>query len=128
MQETTNAVRSWLTGDGGLEPSRVHLSIDGGYFDLDLTVGEAEELLTTEYYVYRHHDGTEHIACEHGYQLPEHLTKDIDTVWPTIQFDVVPLSRRSAQGSGGRASAQARPASTNPMEMVRSVFACRTIG
>ena len=119
-RNTVDAVHAWITGGDGIDPTRVRLSKDGGYFDLDLTVAEAEALLATEYYVYRHHDGTQQLACEHGYQLPEHLTKHIDTVWPTIQFEVVPLSRRGAQeGGGGRSSAQAGPAATNPFSAVR---------
>ncbi|KAH9923425.1 subtilisin-like protein [Epithele typhae] len=101
-----HCVRAWLTGADGVDASRVRLSKDGGYLDTTVSVAEAEALLGAEYYVYEHTDGTRHVACGDRYHLPEHVAKHVDTVWPTIHFDVVPLSKRGADNTAGRAPAK----------------------
>ena len=88
--ETVETVRAWLAHETGLDPAHARLSEGGGYLNLEVTVEQAEALLGTEYWVYQHRDGGLHIACEEKYHLPEHLVKHIDTIWPTIQFDVRP--------------------------------------
>ena len=109
--ETVGTVTAWLSNEAGVDPTRIKLSKDGGYLDLKVTIGEAEAMLATEYYVYEHKDGTEHVACEDRYHLPEHVAKHVDTVWPTVHFDVVPLSRRSDAVAPGRSPGQATPSS-----------------
>ena len=109
--ETVDTVTAWLSNEAGVDPTRIRLSKDGGYLDLKVTIGEAEAMLATEYYVYEHKDGTKHVACEDRYHLPEHVAKHVDTVWPTVHFDVVPLSRRSDAVAPGRSPGQATPSS-----------------
>ena len=96
--ESVDAVRNWLTGDGSVDPSRVVLSTSGAWLMLNATVEEAEYLLGTEYYVYEHDDGTAHLACKDGYHLPEHVSKHVDLVTPTLHFTVKP-KRYSRVGS-----------------------------
>ena len=93
--KTLDTVHAWLESEG-VDLSCTRISNDGGYLDLKLTVAEAEALLLTEYHVYEHEDGTRHVACEDRYHLPEHVSKHVDTVWPTSQFDTVPRSHRTA--------------------------------
>lgn len=123
--ETINTVRTWLINEGGVDPSRLRLSKDRAYLDLNATVAEAEAMLATQYFVYKHEDGTRHVACEEGYHLPKHVSHHVDTVWPTVHFDVTPLSRRSADTAPGRAPAQARPLSQSDVSsLVRIQSAC----
>ena len=93
--EAVDAVRGWLVDDGFIDPSRVALSKSGAWLMLNATIEEAEHLLDTEYYVYEHADGTTHVACKDGYRLPEHVSKHVDLVTPTLHFTVKP--RPSAQ-------------------------------
>ena len=116
--DAVDTVREWLTGEGGVDPARIRLSKDGGYLDLHVTVAEAESMLGTEYYEYEHKDGTRHIACKDSYHLPEHVAKHVDTVWPTVHFDVVPLSRRSdVETVPGRSLAQG---ARSPMGLLKT--------
>ncbi|OBZ72773.1 Tripeptidyl-peptidase SED1, partial [Grifola frondosa] len=87
-RESIDSVQEWLA-NGGIDPTRISLSTSGGWLRANVTVEEAERLLETEYYVYEHEaDGTEHIACENAYHLPEHISKHVDIVTPTLHFDI----------------------------------------
>lgn len=86
--ESVDTVKFWLNS-GGIDLSRIRLSAGGNWLEANLTIAEAEELLKTEYYVYGHEpSGTEHIACGSAYHLPEHVSKHVDLITPTLHFDV----------------------------------------
>ncbi len=87
--ESVDAVRTWLVEDGYVKPDRIVLSQNGGWVMVNVSVEEAEHLLGTEYYVYEHSaDGREHVACHGDYRLPEHVSKHVDLITPTLHFDV----------------------------------------
>ncbi|CAL1709472.1 unnamed protein product [Somion occarium] len=87
-KHSVDTVRQWLYSEG-IAVSRVKLNGNGGWIEANVTVHEAESLLMTEYHVYEHADtGTRHIACGQGYHLPEHISKHVDLVTPTIHFDI----------------------------------------
>ncbi|KAI0717849.1 subtilisin-like protein [Cerioporus squamosus] len=87
--ESVDVVRAWLVEDGWIDAERIVLSKSGGWVMVNVTVEEAEHLLGTEYYVYEHaEDGRQHLACHGGYHLPEHVSKHVDLVTPTLHFDV----------------------------------------
>lgn len=81
-----DAVHAWLL-ESGINPRRVGLSVGGHWVHADTTVEEAERLLGTEYYVYSGEDGGERLACADKYHLPEHVSKLVDIVTPTLHFD-----------------------------------------
>ncbi|KAI0686626.1 subtilisin-like protein [Earliella scabrosa] len=88
-KESVDAVHAWLVEDGWISPDRIVLSKSGGWVMVNVTVEEAEHLLGTEYYVYEHSkDGREHVACHGQYHLPEHVSKHVDLITPTLHFDV----------------------------------------
>lgn len=83
-----DTVRNWLITEG-IEPSRIKVSPAGSWIQVNVTIAEAEGLLKTEYHVYGHDStGAEHIACHGGYHLPEHVSKHVELVTPTLHFDV----------------------------------------
>lgn len=87
--DSVAAVRDWLV-DEGIEPSRIRLSKNFGWLEANVTIAEAEHLLKTEYHVYNHATtDTKHIACGSGYHLPEHVSKHVDLVTPTLHFDAI---------------------------------------
>ena len=98
-EEAVDAVRDWLVEDGSIDANRVMLSKSGGWITLNTTVEEAEYLLDTEYYVYEHADGRTHIACRDSYYLPEHVSKHVDLVTPTLHFIVKPARYARSGGS-----------------------------
>lgn len=55
-QESVDTVMEWLI-NSGVEKNRLRLSPSRGWIDFNSTVGEAEELLQTEYHVYEHNSG-----------------------------------------------------------------------
>lgn len=87
--ESVDAVRTWLVEDGWINAERIRLGHNGGWVMANVTVEEAEHLLGTEYYVYEHaEDRKEHLACHGKYHLPEHVSKHVDLITPTLHFDV----------------------------------------
>ena len=50
-----------------------------------------ESLLRTEYKVYEHQSGQNHIACDE-YSVPQELSHHIDLIMPTVHFDTKILS------------------------------------
>ena len=59
--ETIGAVRSWLE-ENGFDSSRAKLTRNRGWIEVQVTVEEAERLLQTEYHVYGHETGQEHVG------------------------------------------------------------------
>ncbi|KAG9312226.1 peptidase S8/S53 domain-containing protein [Chiua virens] len=106
---SVDAVRDWLL-ESGIEAHRIKLSASGGWLEFKATVQEAEDLLHTNYNVYGHDTGAEHVACE-SYHLPEHLGPHVDFVMPTVQFDAK-LSKRSG-GDGETLRDVGQPSSGN---------------
>ncbi|KAF7348487.1 Subtilisin-like protein [Mycena venus] len=49
---------------------------------------QAESLLNTEYHVYEHDSGKEHVACD-AYHLPAHVVPHVEIVTPTIDFNAI---------------------------------------
>ncbi|KAH7928646.1 subtilisin-like protein [Leucogyrophana mollusca] len=91
--ESIKVVFDWLL-NSGVGPERVKLSPYKGWVEVASTAKEAAGLLRTDYNVYAHDSGKEHIACE-SYHLPAHVAPHVDFVTPTIHFDV-PLSKRAS--------------------------------
>lgn len=103
--DAVKAVLDWLE-DEGVDAHRVRLSKGGSWVHADVTVAEAESLLGAEYHVYQHGaSGTEHIACEEKYHLPEHVAEHVDLITPTLHFDVHTIGKRSIDRSIGQPGA-----------------------
>ncbi|OCH91087.1 subtilisin-like protein [Obba rivulosa] len=116
-------VRAWLV-DSGLESSRIELSSTGGWLHATVSVSEAESLLATEYYVYQSsEEDVEYLACKGAYHLPEHVSKHVDIVTPTLHFDAKMKRRTSPEfvGRGGQPGTSSRshgPKVVGPIEDV----------
>ncbi|KAJ8501884.1 hypothetical protein ONZ45_g11978 [Pleurotus djamor] len=86
-QESIDVVKKWLV-DSGFDPRRIGLRVNRGWVDVaDATVHEVENLLRTEYKIFKRHDGEETVGC-HSYQLPNHLAAHVDFVLPTVQSNI----------------------------------------
>lgn len=85
-QESVDVVTKWLVGEG-MDPNSIQLSKGRNWLDFNATVGELEKLLKTKYFMFRHsHHGKHHLACDE-YHVPDHLSKHIDIITPTVHFD-----------------------------------------
>lgn len=84
-RETVDAVRTWLA-TSGIASERVKQSQSLGWLTFDATVEEAENLLKTEYHLYKHSTGKPHVACS-DYHVPEHIRQHVDFITPTVHFD-----------------------------------------
>ena len=78
-------MQNWLVSSG-IEPNRISLSPGRNWLNFDANISEVEALLKTEYKVYEHTTGQNHIACD-DYSVPEELSQHIDLIMPTIHFD-----------------------------------------
>ncbi|KAJ3512186.1 hypothetical protein NLJ89_g3668 [Agrocybe chaxingu] len=85
--ETVTTVRNWLIKEG-FDAKRLKVSATRAWVQLNATVEEAERLLKTQYNVYTHQDGEQHIACN-SYYLPKHVSPHVEVVTPSIHFDAV---------------------------------------
>jgi tripeptidyl-peptidase I len=85
-QETVDLVLEWVEAEG-IRLDRVRISKSRNWLTFNATVREVEQLLKTEYHIYKHiKHGQSHVACEE-YHIPEHLSEHVDLVVPTVHFD-----------------------------------------
>ncbi|KAF2800034.1 subtilisin-like protein [Melanomma pulvis-pyrius CBS 109.77] len=85
--ETRESVLQWLS-QHGISSVRDEGALHTLAFDLP--VADAEKLLNTKYYVYEHDEsGDAHVACD-SYSVPEHITKHINIVTPTLHWETKP--------------------------------------
>ncbi|KAJ7320853.1 subtilisin-like protein [Mycena albidolilacea] len=117
-QETIETVRGWLTQDAGIHADKIRLTPSGDILQLDVTIAEAESLLRAEYYVYSDdEDGSVRVGCHDGYTLPDHVSKHVDLVWPTVHFGGPrSISRRSESVPPSSRFGRESGASTIPIE------------
>ncbi|KAH9924577.1 subtilisin-like protein [Fomitopsis serialis] len=105
-KESVDTVHGWFT-ESGIAPERVKSSTGGSWMKVNVTIEEAERLLDTEYYVYQFgEDGSRtHVACHEKYHLPDHVSKHVEIVSPTLHFDTTPNGPAGSwQKLGGRDS------------------------
>ena len=89
--ETVDMVTNWLAS-AGIDPGRIRRSQSLGWLVFNATVHEAQGLLKTEYYGYKHSSGRPHVACTE-YSIPAHIRPHVDFITPTVHFDaLVPRS------------------------------------
>lgn len=85
-EDSISAVLDWLS-EHGISGSRVKQSQGLNWIHAGVTASEAEKLLDTKYYEFKHAlTGQAHVACEE-YSLPEDIQEHIDFVTPTVHFD-----------------------------------------
>ncbi|KAL8671168.1 MAG: hypothetical protein Q9168_004321 [Polycauliona sp. 1 TL-2023] len=115
-EESVDTVKSWLAS-AGITPDRISRSQSLGWLKFDATVAEAENLLQTEYHLYKHTTGKPHVSCSE-YHIPEHVTRHVDFITPTVHFDTKiaqavaqPVEKRAPTSSTSTA-AVGRPVQT----------------
>ncbi|KIK61113.1 hypothetical protein GYMLUDRAFT_43210 [Collybiopsis luxurians FD-317 M1] len=85
-EESVRKVFGWLK-DSGFSKEKIKMSANKGWIQVDATIAEVEDLLKTEYQVYRHNEsGEEQIGC-HEYSVPAAIREHIDLIRPTVHFD-----------------------------------------
>ena len=70
--ETVDTIRSWLI-ESGISEKRIALGRTKGWIQVDATVQEAEQLMNTEYNVYTHISGKEHVGELKCWLRPDYL-------------------------------------------------------
>ncbi|KAI0663745.1 subtilisin-like protein [Cubamyces menziesii] len=121
--ESVDTVRGWLA-ESGIGAERVRLTPGASWLVANVTVAEAEELLGTEYYVYQHADsGHKQVGCDKAYHLPEHVSKHVELITPTIHFDK--KVRRSVEGRSVKSKVGAPgsgPVSPKTTGTIKTIF------
>ncbi|KAJ2929470.1 hypothetical protein H1R20_g7629, partial [Candolleomyces eurysporus] len=93
---TVDTVKNWLTFHG-IDASRItHRKGGGDWLIVRVTVTEAEQLLDTEYHVYRHEPSGETIVRTLSYSLPQILHQHVDMIAPTTYFGTLRTMRRTS--------------------------------
>ncbi|EXJ89839.1 hypothetical protein A1O3_02906 [Capronia epimyces CBS 606.96] len=80
-EEASVAVHEWLQGHG-VDVDKLRYSPAKDWISVTLPVSAVEEMLDTEYSVYKHHDGAVLVRTE-GYSLPLYVHEHISTIQPT---------------------------------------------
>jgi tripeptidyl-peptidase-1 len=80
--EALDSVHEWLLSNG---VNDLDYSPSKDWINIKISIGQAEDLLATEYSTYVHEDGTE-AARTTKWSLPYHLHEHIDTIQPTTSF------------------------------------------
>ncbi|KAL8992304.1 MAG: hypothetical protein Q9169_007203, partial [Polycauliona sp. 2 TL-2023] len=115
--ETVDTVNAWLTS-AGISSDRISRSQSLGWLKFDATVAEAEDLLKTEYHLYKHSTGKPHVSCSE-YRIPEHVAPHVDFITPTVHFDAKipqavaqPIEKRAPDATSTSTAAVGRPVQT----------------
>ncbi|KIK66335.1 hypothetical protein GYMLUDRAFT_158030, partial [Collybiopsis luxurians FD-317 M1] len=75
----------WLK-DAGISQEKIRISANKGWIQVNTTVAEGEDLLKTEYHVYKHHESREEqIAC-HNYSVPAAIQERVELIRPAVHF------------------------------------------
>ncbi|OBT61237.1 hypothetical protein VE03_09669 [Pseudogymnoascus sp. 23342-1-I1] len=90
--ESTDSVMSWL--DSAKVPA-ADIKNDGEWINFRATVAQAEELLSTKFYVYKHNEDNKEMIRTLEYSLPSSVASHVLTIQPTTRFSRV-LAQRSA--------------------------------
>ncbi|KAI1458579.1 subtilisin-like protein [Annulohypoxylon moriforme] len=80
-----NAVKeakNWLNSSG-IGGERIALAASKGWLVFNATIGEAEKLLNTEYWLYEGAEGQISVGCDE-YHVPAQLSEHIDFVYPGV--------------------------------------------
>lgn len=116
---------------------KIRLSASKGWLEVEATVEQAEELMNTEYHIFEHSTGQEHIgtipsaflcslanlnrmstACDE-YHLPHNVAPHVEIVLPSVHFDAIIEKRSSEQpartvGLPGSGNGPKKGAATSP--------------
>ncbi len=123
-QESVDVVITWLESHG-IHIDRILRSQSLGWLEFNCTVNEAQKLLKTQYFLFKHESGRPHVGCS-AYHIPENVRPHIDFITPTVHFDVrvsqpkeeytrksQPTNNTSVRGGYGR-----KPQPTNDTSVV----------
>jgi tripeptidyl-peptidase-1 len=80
--EALELVHEWLLTNG---VGAFDYSPAKDWINIQIDVASAERLLDTEYYVFKHEDGTKVIRAP-KWSLPQHLHEHVDSIQPTTSF------------------------------------------
>jgi tripeptidyl-peptidase I len=89
--DSTDSILSWLQGS---KIAAADIKNDGEWINFRATVAQAEELLSTKFYVYKHSVDQKEMIRTLQYSLPSSVSSHILTIQPTTRF-----SRMQAQRS-----------------------------
>jgi tripeptidyl-peptidase I len=82
--DTVELVVAWLA-EHGISEEATTFSEAGDWISVDMPISQAEDLLQSSYWTYRHDDGTE-LSRTEEWSLPAHLHEHIDVIQPTTSF------------------------------------------
>lgn len=83
---SVHIISSWLKSTG-IAVEGISRSRSLGWLGFNATVDQAESLLKTRYYSYKHSSGKSHVGCL-SYHIPEKLRAHVDFITPSVHFDV----------------------------------------
>ena len=120
-KESIITVTEWLVASG-IRKEKISKSPSLGWLQFNATVEEAERLLDTDYYRYKHQlSGKSHVACSE-YSLPEHVQDHIDFITPTVHFDAKVVASDPDPSTRSKRSASSQDAETSVKRSVSSII------
>jgi tripeptidyl-peptidase-1 len=89
QESSFQAIKKWLSATIEAAPERIVRSASGDFLYITVTVAEAEKLLDTQYYSYRHASSTtmvHRVRHPETFVLPSVIQNHIDFIQPTTMF------------------------------------------
>ncbi|KAL9618720.1 MAG: hypothetical protein Q9160_006599 [Pyrenula sp. 1 TL-2023] len=84
-KDTADLVHEWLT-DNGVDSMALEYSPAGDWISMSLPVNAIEQLLQTEYTVFKHREDGSFLVRSPEWSLPRHLHDHVETIQPTNSF------------------------------------------
>ncbi|KAL9084714.1 MAG: hypothetical protein Q9165_007962 [Trypethelium subeluteriae] len=99
----------------GVAKDRLRVTKNRGFLTFDATVGELENLLKAEYFVYQHTKGSDHhaIACDR-YHIPHHLQQHIGFITPGTSLGASKGRRQNVRSYRKRQECSSLPSVNSP--------------
>lgn len=120
-KDTTDLVHEWLD-DNGVDSLDLEYSPAGDWISVSLPVNTIEQLLQTEYAVFKHREDGSYLVRTPEWSLPQHLHDHIETVQPTNSFFRTQKQAVHMKPSLGGPVTAKFPATTDP----KVAAACNT--
>lgn len=80
--ETVESVGQWLSENGS---TATNLTMAGDWLSVDVSVGNANTLLDTQFTTFKHLDSGEETIRTLAYSIPKNLVNHINLIHPTVR-------------------------------------------
>ena len=126
-KSTINGVIDWLINDGGIPTTSIHHDQQSDWISVEMSVEQAEQLLSTEYHLYQHVTTGLIVTRCLTYTLPTSVNQLIDVIGPTTRFPFIHSKPVKQLLSSSSSSPSAQCDETDP-SCIRALYRVGSTG